>query len=186
LASLLDSQGLEARIVGLDASVELVKRARARAEELQHVQAEYAVSDLAEGGWSSRLPAILFDRVLALALLHHIPGFCHRVALVEEAATPLAPAGKLIISTWQFMNSARLRRKIQPWDEVGIDGDALEPGDYLLDWRRGGRGLRYCHLIDEAEMQRLAAASGLRIHELFHAGGREGNLSLFAVMGRPA
>jgi hypothetical protein len=41
-------------------------------------------------------------------------------------------------------------------------------------------------LIDEAEMQRLAAASGLRIHELFHAGGREGNLSLFAVMGRPA
>jgi capsular polysaccharide biosynthesis protein len=58
----------------------------------------------------------------------------------------------------------------------------LDPGDYLLDWKRGGRGLRYCHLVDEAEIERLAAESGLRVCETFRAGGREGDLSLFAVL----
>ena len=60
--------------------------------------------------------------------------------------------------------------------------EALEPGDYLLNWKREGRGLRYCHLVDEAEVERLAAESGLRVRETFRAGGREGNLSLSAVL----
>jgi hypothetical protein len=68
------------------------------------------------------------------------------------------------------------------WSEAGIPEEALDPGDYLLDWKRGGRGLRYCHLVDEAEIERLAAESGLRVCETFRAGGREGDLSLFAVL----
>lgn len=43
---------------------------------------------------------------------------------------------------------------------------APEPGDYLLDWKRGGQGLRYCHLVDEAEVERLAAGSGFRARDL--------------------
>jgi hypothetical protein len=119
-----------------------------------------------------------------LAVLHHIPSFDLRVQVLREAASLLEPDGCLIMSTWQFLDSARLRRKIVNWAEVPIAEPSLEPGDYLLDWKREGRGLRYCHLVDEDEMQHLAAASGLRVRETFRAGGREGNLSLFAVLGR--
>jgi hypothetical protein len=75
-----------------------------------------------------------------------------------------------------------MRRKIVDWAEASIAEESLEPGDYLLDWKREGRGLRYCHLVDEAEVQRLAAGSGFRVRETFCAGGREGNLSLFAIL----
>jgi hypothetical protein len=39
-------------------------------------------------------------------------------------------------------------------------------------------------LIDEDEVDRLAAASGFRVRETFRAGGREGDLSLFAVLDK--
>ena len=58
----------------------------------------------------------------------------------------------------------------------------VEPGDYLLDWRRGGRGLRYCHLVDADEVQHLACASGLVVVDTVRAGGREGTLSLVTVL----
>ena len=77
-----------------------------------------------------------------------------------------------------------MRRKIVDWEAVDIDEEDLDPGDYLLDWKRGGRGLRYCHLVDEEEMGALAAASGLIVRETFRAGGREGDLSLFAILDR--
>jgi 2-polyprenyl-3-methyl-5-hydroxy-6-metoxy-1,4-benzoquinol methylase len=118
---------------------------------------------------------------VALAVLHHIPGFDLRVGVLREIAGLLKPGGCLILSTWQFLGSARMRRKIVDWAEVSIAEESLEPGDYLLDWKREGRGLRYCHLVDEAEVERLAAESGFCVRETFRAGGREGNLSLFSV-----
>ena len=50
----------------------------------------------------------------------------------------LAPGGRFIHSNWQFLNSPRLARRIQPWDAAGLDQRPVEPGDYLLDWRQGG------------------------------------------------
>jgi len=105
---------------------------------------------------------------------------------VDAVPELMKPGGCLILSTWQFLESERMRRKIVDWAEAGIAEEVLEPGDYLLDWKREGRGLRYCHLVDEAEVERLAAGSGFRVRETFHAGGREGNLSLFAVLDKKA
>jgi 2-polyprenyl-3-methyl-5-hydroxy-6-metoxy-1,4-benzoquinol methylase len=121
---------------------------------------------------------------VVLAVLHHVPSFDLRLGVLRQVAGLLAPGGRLILSTWQFLDSPRMRRKIVDWAEAGVAEEALEPGDYLLDWRRGGRGLRYCHLVDEGEVERLAAESGFRVRETFRAGGREGNLSLFAVLGK--
>jgi len=106
------------------------------------------------------------------------------VRVLCEIASLLKPNGCLILSTWQFLNSARMRRKIVDWSEVDMAGESLEPGDYLLDWKREGRGLRYCHLVDAAEIERLATESGFRVRETFCAGGREGNLSLFAILDK--
>ena len=125
-----------------------------------------------------------FDCGVALAVLHHVPGFDLRVGVLREIAGLLAPGGCLILSTWQFLDSPRMRRKIVDWTEVGIAQQDLEPGDYLLDWRRGGWGWRYCHLVDGAEVERLAAGSGFCVRHTFRAGGREGNLSLFAILDK--
>ena len=53
---------------------------------------------------------------------------------------------------------------------------------YLLSWHRGGYGLRYVALLDEAETQRLADAAGLRVVAQFYSDGREGNLNLYTLL----
>lgn len=184
LASLLDRERPGARYVGVDAVPALIELARARAADLVHVPAEFRVADLTRPGWSAGLPGAPYQRVVFLAVLHHLPGFDRRLQVLRELAGLLAPDGRLILSTWQFMVSPRLRRKIVDWSAVEIDPRVLEPGDYLLDWKRGGRGLRYCHFADEDELARLAAGAGLTLRETFRAGGREGNLSLFGILAR--
>ena len=184
LALLLDRERPGVTYLGVDAVLELIEVARARADQLTAIAAEFRVVDIARPGWGGALYPARFDRVVCLAVLHHIPGLDLRVQVLREVAGLLVPDGCLILSTWQFLENERMRRKIVDWSEVDVAEEALEPGDYLLDWKREGRGLRYCHLVDQAELERLAADSGFRVRETFRAGGREGNLSLFAVLDK--
>jgi SAM-dependent methyltransferase len=182
LAVLLDRERPGATYVGVDAVPELIAVAREQAAELGNISPEFHVVDIVQPNWSLVIGSLFLDTVVCLAVLHHIPSFDLRLQVVREMRRVLAPCGTVLLSTWQFLDNERMRRKLVDWSEAGIPQEALEPGDHLLDWKRGGRGLRYCHLVDEAEVGRLAAESGLRVCETFRAGGREGDLSLFAVL----
>ncbi len=57
----------------------------------------------------------------------------------------------------------------------------MDPGDYLLDWRRGGEGLRYVHHFSPEELAELAAETGFRVLETFWSDGEGGNLGLYQV-----
>lgn len=182
LAPLLDRERPGATYVGVDAVPELIELARSQAANLNSVTAQFHVADIARPNWSLVIDSLLVDTIVCLAVLHHIPSLDLRLLVMREMRRVLAPGGTVILSTWQFLDSERMRRKIVDWSEVGMAEGDLESGDYLLDWKRGGRGLRYCHLVDKAEVERLAAESGLRVRETFRAGGREGDLSLFAIL----
>ena len=91
----------------------------------------------------------------------------------------LTASGRFIHSNWQFLNSERLRKRIHPWEEIGLSDSQVDPGDYLLDWRRGGFGLRYVHHFREGELNRLAAESGFKVVETFYSDGETGNLGLY-------
>jgi hypothetical protein len=54
----------------------------------------------------------------------------------------------------------------------------VDVGDYLLDWRRGGRGLRYVHHFNEDELAELATAAICQVTATHYAGGRSGRLNL--------
>ncbi len=181
-AALLDEERPGSVYVGVDGVGELVAIAQQRAESLAHTTASFHVLDLARPGWPGMLSTLSFDAVLILGLLHHMPGWERRAGLLREARWLLSPGGVIVVSVWQFLESGRMRRKIRPWAEADIAAGQVDEGDYLLDWKRGGKGLRYCHLVDEEELQGLAEEAGLGVVETFRAGGREGNLSLFAVM----
>jgi tRNA (uracil-5-)-methyltransferase TRM9 len=184
LALLLGRERPGTTYLGIDAVPELVQAARTQAETLTTISAEFRVADITRLGWSAGLCDRPFDRIAILAILHHIPTFGLRLKVLRESASLLASDGRLILSTWQFLDNERMRRKVVDWADASIAEEALEPGDYLLNWKREGQGLRYCHLVDEVEVERLAAESDLRVHETFRAGGREGDLSLFAVLDR--
>ncbi len=122
--------------------------------------------------------------VACFAVLHHIPSADLRVAALRNLAEGLAPGGRLLISTWQFLNSARLRGRIAPWASIGLDASAVEAGDALLPWDQGAHALRYAHHITLDELHSLAASANLIVKSTFFADGHEGNLNLYAALAR--
>jgi SAM-dependent methyltransferase len=127
-----------------------------------------------------------FDIVFCFAVLHHIPSLQLRLNLLNKVHALLAPGGQFIHSEWQFLSSEKLRGRIQRWSEIGLTEADMDPGDYLLDWRSGGRGLRYVHHFDEAELEALAAATRFRVRETFYSDGENRRLGLYQVWEKSA
>ena len=148
--------------VGLDFSANLIGR-NARGT------ASFALADLAH---PLPVAAFSFPTVICLATLHHLSD---RLALMRDLARALKPGGRLIVSVWQMMHDARMRKKIV---------EDLGDGNYVLNWKSGGNGLRWVHEVSEAELRQLAIAVGLEVVEVYRSDGKSGDLGLYGVMTR--
>ena len=195
---------------GVDSSAELLRAAAEfHATECDCAEPDSAASHSSDGANVGRAPADIrfvqadlardpwpdkvrsdpvgdgYDWVILRAVLHHIPGFERRCGVLRSAAEMLGPKGMVVIANWQFLRIERLRRRLLPWDRIGLQESDVDPGDYLLDWQRNGYGVRYVHLIDEVETHRLAERAGLQIDDLFFADGHTNDLTLYAILHRP-
>lgn len=178
----LASRGQQGVYVGLDFSAGLLQAAKERTEPSESTPvARFIQTDLTRPDWDSELPIKRFEAVVAFAVLHHLPGMEMRLHVLHQLKKLLAPSDCLYLSNWQFLNSARLRARIQPWETIGMTQDQVDVGDYLLDWRQGGYGLRYVHHFNEAELTDLAWTSGFHIRETFYSDGEGGRLSIYQI-----
>jgi SAM-dependent methyltransferase len=161
---------------GIDAEPRLLDFARSALHSLADVRPVLDQADLL----TDPLPAQAYDLVVMFGLLHHVPGLERRRRLVTEAAARVVPGGLLTFACWRFMDFARFRERIVAWPpEI-----AVEQGDYLLDWRRGERALRYCHYIDDDEQAALIAAAGLEFIDSYRADGEDGRANSYAILRR--
>jgi tRNA (uracil-5-)-methyltransferase TRM9 len=162
---------------GLDSSPELLQIAQ---EISSHPNVHLLQRDLSEPDWARDLPAA-FDHIFAFAILHHMPGSELRACILRKIANLLQPEGQFSFSVWNFLASPRLRGRILPWERLDVDENDLDAGDYLLDWRRGGFGIRYVHAFGQDELREAAQASGFEILEDFHSDGEGGKLGYYQV-----
>jgi tRNA (uracil-5-)-methyltransferase TRM9 len=125
-----------------------------------------------KGGWAV---------ITAFAVLHHIPSTDLRLNILRIVYQLLKTDGMFIHSNWQFLNSEKLKERVQPWEVAAMSGSDVDAGDYLLDWRSGGKGLRYVHHFTEKELGELAKAGGFRIMDIYYSDGERGNLGLYQV-----
>ena len=174
-ARVLARNGHRGSYLGLDFSVPLLADASALPEGFD---AKFMEVDLTSA-WTLNVQRSTFNVITCFATLHHIPSTELRLNLLKTVSTLLAPDGKFILSNWQFLNSAKLRARIQPWERIGLSDRDVDAGDYLLDWRRGGEGLRYAHQFSENELSELAAQTGFVIADSFYSDGEGGNLGLY-------
>lgn len=178
LARTLAAREHRGSYLGLDFSPPLLREAQ---RQPGGFTANFHPADLTASDWPLDPHFSQLDIVTAFAVLHHIPGWDLRYRLLQRIHTLLAPDGRFIHSEWQFLNSAKLKRRIQPWERVDLADSQVDDGDYLLDWRSGGEGLRYVHHFSEEELADLAAATGFMILDTFFSDGEGGRLGLYQV-----
>ncbi len=181
LLAFLAERGWRGRYLGLDNSAGLRAEAAERIARLAASAADVQPADLTRPGWGGTAADFAAESIACLAVLHHIPGAAQRAAFVAECAALLPAGGTLILSTWQFLDSPRLRARVLPWALAGIRTEDVEPGDYLLSWGSAAAGRRYCAAIDAKQLTQMARDAGLAPVELFRADGHEGDLSQYGV-----
>ena len=182
LARSLAARGHAGTYLGLDFSPPLLESASAQPAGFS---AAFRQVDLTSPDWEadphgtfSLLPSS-YDLIFSFAVLHHIPGQDLRCAILKKTHALLVPAGKFIHSEWQFLNSKKMKARIQPWEAAQLSTAKMDVGDTLLDWRNGGAGLRYVHHFSEPELAWLAAETGFHGIETFLSDGHGGRLSLY-------
>lgn len=178
LARTLSRRGHRGSYLGLDFSLPLLNEA---GREPFTFPVKFLATDITAGSWRSKLPPSTFNLIVAFAVFHHIPSFELRLNIIKEIHNLLKPNGIFINSNWQFLNSQRLKDRIQAWEKVGLSSQDVDPNDYLLDWKRGGTGLRYVHHVNEKELIELAKASDFEIVETFYSDGENKRLGLYQI-----
>ncbi len=180
LARELAKRGHSGAYLGVDFSLPLLRDAESQPKGFSAQFMEVDLTKLSalkeqllvSGNWSV---------VTALAVLHHIPSQELRLNILRVVNKLLREDGLFIHSNWQFLNSEKLKARIQPWGAVNLSVSEVDRGDYLLDWRSGGQGLRYVHHFDREELGELAAASGFQVIDTFYSDGETGNLGLYQI-----
>jgi len=188
LAQALENSHFLGQYVGCDVSAGLLSVAKARFIDQKDIPPEkyrFLQVDLASPGWENIIPDLQYSIALSFAVMHHLPGIDLRLRVLSTLRNifniQTEPQSIFIHSVWQFMNSPRLRDRIQPWNIIGVNDEDVDPGDFLLDWRHGGKGLRYVHLFSENELQELAYATGFTIQQTFFSDGEGGKLGLYQI-----
>jgi SAM-dependent methyltransferase len=177
------------RYVGLDASPTLLEHARA---SLPAQACELVQVDLLGSQSEDALPRGPFELVVAFGLLHHVPAYASRRALLRRMLGRTAQDGLLVCTFWRFGDARRFASRHVPWQDYNdvarepIDTSQLEEGDHLLGFGPSHGPPRYCHHCDDAEIDSLLEESDLEILARFDADGRSGDLNHYAVMQRTA
>ncbi len=131
--------------VGLDFSRKLLKLAKKK------VHARFVCGDV------SNLPFRdgLFDRVLLIATLHHIPDRRTRLRTLEEIRRVLRKNGKLLLSVWS--------RKAEKFKDI----DASIK-DVIVTW--GGKAEIYYHIFEKDEIKQLVKRAGFNNISVWESG----------------
>lgn len=94
LAQALTVAGLAVRYTGIDASDVLLAIAVQGAHAVSMVQ-YVSVTHISQNGWTTALLQNSYDAIALLAVLHHMPGWERRVALLRSLKGLLAVDGLL-------------------------------------------------------------------------------------------
>jgi len=172
---------LEMKYVGLDSNKDLLEIAERNLRKLDFVSLQLKKVDILND--TLEYPA---DLICVFGVLHHIPGENTRQKLVKKLSTQLNKGGLLIFTAWQFDQLPNtFERRIKPTEieeKLGIALTNLERNDYLLTWERGEHSIRFCHLIDDQEIEGLIVASGLKKLQVFSADGKNHVTNRYVVL----
>ena len=182
LARALASQGFSGHYLGVDMSSRLLSKAKDLLGHPENGHFVFQQVDLAAPNWQEEITPASYDWLVSFAVLHHLPGDDLRLQTALVFHKLINSNGYVAVSVWQWHNSPRLRKRVQPWSTVGINLEDLDEGDVLLDWRADETpGLRYVHTCAEDSLSNLAVSAGFQVSDSFYSDGKTGDLALYQI-----
>jgi len=171
----LQSNGIEIDYLGIDNSAELLDIAIKK-----YSKAKFKKVDIIKESLDNYKD---YDLIVSFGVFHHIPSLKLRKAFINTLSKSLNSTGILAISFWQFTKSKNLTKRVVDFENIGITLDKIEKGDYLLDWQRGSKALRYCHEVNENEMNfMIDDDENIVLLDTFNADGKTGELNLYMIV----
>jgi len=174
LSAIFSAQDID--YVGVDFSKNLIKIAKKLHPELRFQQAD---------ALALPFPDNYFDKVISIAVLHHIPSKELRLQFFREAKRVLKPNGLLIISVWNLWPRPVFSKLFFKYTFLKLIGKSgLDFKDVLYPWKNN-KGkiifLRHIHAFTKKELERLAKKANLKIERswIFKKGKRS-NIFLIA------
>ena len=162
---------------GLDNNAALLDYAKISLASYSHLRTDLTERDVI----TETLPDNRYDVVVLFGVIHHVPGYANRQNFVRALADRVKSGGQLVIAAWRFYEYERFRKRLVDWD-ADVE---VEKNDYLLDWRRGERALRYCHYVDDDELDALVTASGLSEITRYRADGSDNRMNAYLILKKP-
>ncbi|CAN5299878.1 hypothetical protein BH10PAT2_BH10PAT2_2020 [soil metagenome] len=131
-----------------------------------------------------KVPEMKADLIVLFGVLHHLPSRKLRTQRIQQLAKLLNPGGILIFTAWQFDQLPNIFNRRQSSHELGFEKEELEENDYFLTWERGVQATRYCHLLNQTEIDDLITSSGLKLIKQFPADGKNCQTNQYIVLRR--
>ena len=139
--------------IGVDFSERLIEIAKKR-----YPQVKFQVAD----ALNLPFPNNFFDKVYAIAVLHHIPSKEFRQRFLEEAKRVLKPGGLLILTCWNLWQKPKIRRLIFKFTLKKIFClSKLDFFDIQMNW--WGIPFCYFHCFTKKELVKAIKKSGFEI-----------------------
>ncbi len=121
---------------GMDFSSGMLDEAR-KSVAGHDIAAQFVLGNLMDDDWPAAVVHTKYDWIFLRAVLHHIPAYTQRVRLLNHASELLVEGGVLVMANWQFLNIPRLKKRIISWEQLNLDPEEVETGDYLLGLAAG-------------------------------------------------
>ena len=153
------------KVIGLDLSVRMLRLAKNKLGTQDfNKDSEFILGDVIKLPFRDSV----FDGIIFVATLHHLPSSEQRLASVLELERCLKPGGKGFIGVWDFEQERFADELKKQLKEPPTRG---EFGDVLVPWtgKRGGIHQRFYHLFYKNELEELLGKTNLTIEKLFRA-----------------
>jgi ubiquinone/menaquinone biosynthesis C-methylase UbiE len=145
--------GKDIKYFGVDNSAQLIALAKQ-----QYPLGQFILGD----GLSLPFGDNFFDKVLCVAVLHHLPGYDMRREFLRQAWRVMKKSGQLILVVSPRERNWQLLLKYL-WLKI-IGKSRLDWGDFYEPW--GEQGVRYFHVFSKKELRVLLEDSGWQVESL--------------------
>ena len=153
---------LKVEYQGIDISPKLIATAQNK-----YPKTKFKVADILS------LPFIdqLFDVLVSIATLHHVPSTEYREQVIKDFYRVLKPGGYLLITVWNLAQTEMNKELNNLPSTYIIKKDSCQIIDVMRPWKNpAGQVLakRYLHAFSQTELEQLNEKNGFKVIKSFY------------------